>query len=86
MCRLINNKLIENNDLALSLNFEFPVYKAKVNSEEDNDIPEEIIDLAEQRKQARLEKNWEESDRLRDLIQSKGYIIKDNKEGYEISK
>ena len=47
-------------------------------------IPEEIIKLAEARQKARMEKNWAESDRLRDEIQAKGYTIKDSKDGYEI--
>ncbi len=55
-------------------------------NEKENDIPEEILNLAEQRKIARDNKDWSESDRLRDDIQSKGYTIKDTKEGYEISK
>ncbi len=46
---------------------------------EKQKIPQEIISLAEQRKVARENKNWAESDRLRDEIQSKGYIIKDSK-------
>ena len=51
---------------------------------EQKEIPEEIINLAEKRKQARDNKDWAESDRLRDEIQSKGYIIKDSKEGYDL--
>ena len=35
----------------------------------------------EERKQARQEKNWAESDRLRDLIKEKGYEVKDTKDG-----
>ena len=50
------------------------------------DIPEEILKLIEERKQARENKNWEESDRLRDLINAKGYNIKDTKDGTEITK
>ena len=50
------------------------------------DIPEEILKLIEERKQARENKNWEESDRLRDLINTKGYNIKDTKDGTEITK
>ena len=50
------------------------------------EIPEEILNLIEERKLARENKNWEESDRLRDLINSKGYNIKDTKEGTEVSK
>ena len=48
------------------------------------DIPEEILKLIEERKIARNNKNWKESDRLRDLIKSKGYEIKDTKDGMEV--
>ena len=54
--------------------------------QEINNIPEEIINLAEKRKLARDNKEWNESDKLRDEIQEKGYIIKDSKDGYEIQK
>ena len=53
---------------------------------EEQPIPEEILDLVEQRKLARNEKNWAESDRLRDLIIEKGYNIKDTKDGVEIER
>ena len=59
----------------------------KIDKEEDKEkIPEEIINLAEKREVARNEKNWSESDRIRDEILSKGYIIKDTKNNYEIIK
>ncbi len=45
------------------------------------EIPQEILDLVEQRKIARENKDWAKSDELRDLITQKGYIIKDTKEG-----
>ena len=48
------------------------------------EIPEEILKLVEKRKQAREEKNWEESDRLRDLIKEKGYEVKDTKDGMQV--
>ena len=54
--------------------------------EEKEEIPKEILDLVEQRKQARQNKDWAKSDELRDLIQSKGYEIKDSKEGTEVKK
>ena len=50
------------------------------------EIPQEILDLVEERKIARENKNWEESDRLRNLINSKGYNVKDTKEGSEVTK
>lgn len=53
---------------------------------QQEEIPQEIIALVEQRKQARMNKDWAKSDELRDFIQSKGYEIKDTKEGTEIKK
>ena len=56
------------------------------NVKKDDEIPAEILRLVEERKRARENKNWEESDRLRDVINEKGYIVKDTKEGMEIDK
>ena len=56
------------------------------NSSITNEIPDDILELIEERKQARNDKDWEKSDKLRDLIQSKGYIVKDTKDGIEITK
>ena len=50
------------------------------------ELPTEIIELVEQRKAAREEKNWAESDRIRDLLKEKGYQVKDSKEGMTIEK
>ena len=55
-------------------------------STKEKEIPEEILMLVDERKVARENKNWEESDRLRNLINEKGYSIKDTKDGVEISK
>ena len=57
----------------------------KENNEEKMEIPQEIMDLVEQRKKAREEKNWQESDRLRDIIKEKGYEVKDTKDGMKIN-
>ena len=40
----------------------------KIDEVQETKIPQEILDLVEERKQARSDKNWSESDRLRDLI------------------
>jgi len=53
---------------------------------EKEDIPKEITELAEQRLKAKQEKNWEESDKIRDKIKEKGYQIDDTKEGYILKK
>ena len=55
-------------------------------SENQEKIPEEVLKLAEERLKARHEKNWAESDRLRNEILALGYSIKDSKEGYELSR
>ena len=58
----------------------------KITEKKEEEIPQEILELVEQRKVARKEKNWTESDRLRDLIAQKGYSVKDTKDGAEVSK
>ncbi|MCI8519626.1 MAG: cysteine--tRNA ligase [Clostridia bacterium] len=50
------------------------------------EVPAEIQELIEERKRAREEKNWELSDKIRDIIKEKGYIIKDSKEGMTVEK
>jgi cysteinyl-tRNA synthetase len=52
--------------------------------EEVVEVPEEIRALAEQRWAARSAKDWAESDRLRDALAAKGWVVKDGKEGYEV--
>ena len=61
----------------------------KINEEttkEQKMIPEEILKLVQERKIARENKDWAKSDELRNLIRSKGYEIKDTKEGTQIDK
>ena len=69
-------KLLEKFDTVLGLKI--------AEKKQEKEIPQEILELVEQRKQARAEKNWAESDRLRDLIAEKGYNIKDTKDGAQI--
>ena len=73
---------------ALALEFDkvFALDFDKVKEEKTEIVlPEEIVALAEQRKIARQNKNWAESDRLREEIAAKGYAIKDTANGYEIT-
>lgn len=57
-----------------------------IDKEERTDLPEEIKNIVEERKQARLNKDWNKSDELRDKLISLGYTVKDTKDGMEISK
>ncbi|MDE7454520.1 MAG: class I tRNA ligase family protein, partial [Clostridia bacterium] len=69
-------------DKVFALNFD----KIKEQDKPQLDIPDQIRQIAEQRLTARKEKNWAESDRLRDLLASNGYLVKDTKDGYELAK
>lgn len=51
---------------------------------EEDKPSDEVIDLAEQRLTARAEKNWAESDKLRDEIAEFGWIVQDSKDGYTL--
>ena len=53
---------------------------------QENVLPEEIENLVQERNEARKNKNWAESDRIRDLLTEKGYIVKDSKEGTIVEK
>lgn len=48
---------------------------------EASEIPADIQALADARATARAEKNWAESDRLRDELAAKGWQVRDSKEG-----
>lgn len=73
-------ELLAKFDTVLGLKIKEPTQK------QQEEIPQEILALIEQRKEARTNKDWAKSDELRDLIQSKGYEIKDTKEGMEVKK
>ncbi|MBQ3413797.1 MAG: cysteine--tRNA ligase [Clostridia bacterium] len=64
------------------------VLGVKIDKEDDNtlNIPQDIQELVNKRKIARENKDWAKSDELRDIIISKGYKIKDTKDGMEITK
>ena len=53
---------------------------------QENVLPEEIKKLVKERNVARANKNWAESDRIRDVLIEKGYTVKDSKEGTIVEK
>lgn len=53
---------------------------------EDDKPSEEVLALLEQRKQARLNKDFAASDRLRDEIAAFGWKVKDTKEGQQLER
>lgn len=72
------SKMLKKLDTVLGIKID----KENINNQKE--IPQEILDLVEQRKIARRNKDWSKSDELRDLINQKGYDIKDTANGTEV--
>ena len=60
--------------------------RAELGHVTESEIPEEVNDLVNQREAARVARNWEESDRLREAIKLKGYEVVDSPEGSQVTK
>ena len=56
------------------------------NEPEDDTPPSAVLSLLDIRQQARADKNWAESDRLRDEIAALGWQVQDTPEGQELVK
>ena len=54
--------------------------------EKEETIPQEILDLVEQRKVARSQKNFALADKIRDEIMSKGYSVEETRQGTVVKK
>ena len=50
------------------------------------EIPAEVLELAQKRAQAKKEKNFAEADKIRDQITALGYSIKDTPKGPQLEK
>ncbi|MDA3855866.1 MAG: cysteine--tRNA ligase [Candidatus Woesearchaeota archaeon] len=75
------NKIKEysKNDLKLAKIFMQKTDKVLGLIKDDEEIPLEVLELAKERVKVRVNKNFEESDKLRDEIEELGYEIKDDK-------
>lgn len=61
-------------------------YFAEVNKKHPEEISDEAKKLAEERWQAKKDKNWAQADALRLKLDELGYTVKDSKDGYTLSK
>lgn len=83
---LVKDKDINDQDkLATILDFD-KVFGFGLDKIKEENIPQEIIKIAEERKIARDSKDWAKSDELRNKIKNFGYEIKDTGDGYKITK
>jgi hypothetical protein len=62
------------------------VWEMVMNAKEADEaaLPAEVVSLAEARQQARADKNWSESDRLREEIAKLGWQVQDTPEGFKL--
>jgi cysteinyl-tRNA synthetase len=82
---MLKSDLSEADKLATVLDFD-RVLGFDLKNMKADDIPSEVKELAETRIQARKDKNWEESDKLREQISYLGYSIEDLGDSYRIKK
>lgn len=77
----LKNELIEE---FKQINNIFNVWRIESRPNGELVIPDEIIKLAEERMQAKQQKDFNKADKIRNQIIAMGYIIVDTKDGYEI--
>jgi len=53
---------------------------------EQEELPEEIVRMAEERRHARLARDWQKSDELRDAFQARGWEVRDTKDGQIVTR
>ncbi|MFA6105297.1 MAG: cysteine--tRNA ligase [Patescibacteria group bacterium] len=81
----INYKTLLKFDEVLGLDIDENVKKIE-NSNKVQAIPEEIKNLVLKRDEARRNKNWQDSDILRDKLEDLGYQVEDSKDGTKVRK
>lgn len=60
---------------------DFIAYYEQKQKAKEGAIPQEVLDLVEQRKVAKANKDWASADAIRAKINELGYVVKDTKEG-----
>jgi cysteinyl-tRNA synthetase len=61
-------------------------YVAWYDQKNSSALPEEVVKIANERFEARKNKDWAKSDELRNKLAELGYAVKDSKDGYELIK
>ena len=85
---LLKSELSDSDKLATIIDFDLVLglNLAEAGELAESDLPEAVQALLQLRIKAKTDRNWAESDRLRDEIQAQGYIIEDSKAGSKIRK
>lgn len=85
MWEMLKSNIPSEDKLDLLLDFD-RVFALRLSEVTKEKIPEEIVKLAQLRQQKRVEKKFEETDRLRKEIEQKGYTVEDIPSGYRIKR
>lgn len=90
LVRKLNSELNEQSSLMV-INHGLEAFNAltgilNIVTKHQNEIPDEIQQLVDQRADARANKNWALSDELRNKIQSLGFILEDTSQGQKVRK
>ena len=89
LVREINTLVSQNEDAALAekcLNILKELLDVLGLWREEEKIPQEILELANKRTEARAQKNWALADEIRETLRQKGYEIKDSVDGVKINR
>jgi cysteinyl-tRNA synthetase len=84
--KLVKDETLDQKDRRATLLDFDKVLGLKLGEKKQEEIPSEVMELAKNRQKAREEKNWMESDRLRELIKERGFTIEDTGNGYKLKK
>ena len=58
----------------------------KVVEKNEDELPLEVLELVNQRQEARVQKDWKRSDEIRDKIKELGYVVEDSAQGAKVRK
>lgn len=81
---MLKSDISSQEKVALVTDFDKVLGLDLLKEEKATNIPQEIIDLAQQRKQAKAQKEYAKADELRKQMEEKGYKIEDVKDGYKL--
>src|SRR3989338_604153 len=62
------------------------IFGLNLGSIKEEKVPAEVMKLAQERDEARKNKDWKKSDELREKIAKLGFMVGDTKEGFEVKK
>ena len=83
----LENKSIKPSEIASALNF-FNIFNSIFGFKVDPamNVPQSVRELLRARNEARMNKDWSLSDRIRNQIKNEGWIVVDTKDGQKLKK